>query len=111
MFGLTKKSELDAAMAAARNYKLALGSLQDSYATLRRSHDEFKHDLDTLILKIMRKGGLNFLENAVLPGKQEPAQFSRQEIDRLVRLCHPDKHNNSTAANEITQKLLKLRAK
>ena len=32
-------------------------------------------------------------------------------LRRLLMLCHPDKHNNSKAANEATQYLLKLRSK
>jgi hypothetical protein len=30
-------------------------------------------------------------------------------LDRLVRLCHPDKHANSSAANDVTAWLLKQR--
>lgn len=37
------------------------------------------------------------------------AQFTQDEIKRLIRLCHPDRHNNSDIAKEITQKLLELR--
>lgn len=37
------------------------------------------------------------------------AQFSQEEIKRLIRLCHPDKHNGSEAAHSITQKLLEMR--
>jgi hypothetical protein len=35
--------------------------------------------------------------------------FSESEIQTLIRLCHPDKHGNSPAANEITAKLLRIR--
>lgn len=30
-------------------------------------------------------------------------------IDRLIRLCHPDKHKNSKASTEATQWLLSVR--
>ena len=30
-------------------------------------------------------------------------------IPRLVQLCHPDKHANSRASNQVTQELLALR--
>lgn len=40
-----------------------------------------------------------------------PAQFTEEEIARLLRLCHPDKHGNSSAANEMTRKLLDIRNK
>jgi len=46
----------------------------------------------------------------VAPGVAH-SQFSPQEIERLIRLCHPDKHDSSTAANEMTARLLSLRKK
>jgi predicted nuclease with TOPRIM domain len=33
------------------------------------------------------------------------------DIKRMLQLCHPDRHNNSDLAVEITQKLLALRDK
>lgn len=36
-------------------------------------------------------------------------QLSADEIKRLIKLCHPDKHENSKEANELTAKLLSLR--
>ena len=57
---------------------------------------------NSLVRKINAKGGEAFLE-----GKSK--QFNREEIDRLVRLCHPDKHGQSKAAVEMTQKLLSMR--
>lgn len=30
-------------------------------------------------------------------------------LDTLIRLCHPDKHNDSEAAKEVTQWLLEVR--
>lgn len=30
-------------------------------------------------------------------------------LDRMIRLCHPDKHNNSETAKEVTQWLLSQR--
>jgi hypothetical protein len=35
--------------------------------------------------------------------------FSDSEIQTLIRLCHPDKHGNSDAANQMTAKLLSIR--
>lgn len=40
-----------------------------------------------------------------------PAQFTPEELDTLVRLCHPDKHDGSRAANDMTAKLLAMRKK
>ena len=38
-----------------------------------------------------------------------PTQFNSEEIKSLIRLCHPDKHNNSDTATRMTQKLLGMR--
>lgn len=35
--------------------------------------------------------------------------FSQDEIRTLIRLCHPDKHNDSDSATTMTQRLLELR--
>lgn len=49
------------------------------------------------------------LRNRVASGEFGQGSFTPDEIKTLVRLCHPDKHNGSKAANEITQKLLAMR--
>lgn len=38
-------------------------------------------------------------------------QFSDEEIQTLINLCHPDKHNGSARATAMTQRLLALRKK
>ena len=35
--------------------------------------------------------------------------ISEKEIRRLLMLCHPDKHSNSKASNDMTAALLKMR--
>ena len=35
----------------------------------------------------------------------------REKLPSLIRLCHPDKHGNSEAANEVTKWLLEVRKK
>ena len=62
---------------------------------------DLKRDWNNLIEELNSKGGQEFLDKAVL--------FSDKEINTLIRLCHPDKHNQSTASNDITAKLLKIR--
>lgn len=37
------------------------------------------------------------------------SQFTDEEIASLIRLCHPDKHNNSQLATRMTQRLLEMR--
>ena len=35
--------------------------------------------------------------------------FTKEEIQTLISLCHPDKHGGKGSANNITAKLLKIR--
>jgi hypothetical protein len=41
---------------------------------------------------------------------QAPASpLSREILTKLIRLCHPDRHGNSTMSNEVTRWLLEQR--
>jgi hypothetical protein len=35
--------------------------------------------------------------------------FNRQAVMKLIQLCHPDRHDNSPTANEMTRLLLDVR--
>jgi len=37
------------------------------------------------------------------------APVTKVMLSKMIRLCHPDKHNNSDTANEVTTFLLSLR--
>lgn len=56
-----------------------------------------------LVHRINEKGGEQFLNEAVI--------ISDVQLDRLIRLCHPDKHDNSDAATKATQWLLSIKDK
>lgn len=69
-------------------------------------HDAYHNllaEYNKLVELINAKGGEAFLNSS--------SQFTPEQIDRLIRLCHPDKHGNSEAANEMTAALLKIRGK
>ena len=89
------KSKFFRAQAEAELAKLEAKILSHKLAELRR-------EWNALVKRINAKGGESFLEGA-------SKQFSREEIDRLVRLCHPDKHGQSKASVEMTQKLMTMR--
>lgn len=46
---------------------------------------------------------------AAVNSNKNKVDFSPDVLKKLIYLCHPDKHNNSQAAHEITQFLLRLR--
>jgi integrase len=42
---------------------------------------------------------------------RETVPFNKEDIARLITLCHPDKHGGKASATEMTQKLLEMRGK
>ena len=48
-------------------------------------------------------------ENAALRAELGRAGMPNEMLDRMIRLCHPDRHGNSAASNEVTAWLLNLR--
>lgn len=62
-----------------------------------------------LVDQINAKGGQDFLNRGVIPGKSVPNSFTEEELLQLIKLCHPDKHNGDSEANEITRKLIAMR--
>jgi hypothetical protein len=55
--------------------------------------------------EFLLKQGILVGDKLIAPKKQ----FSDKEINLLVKLCHPDKHNSSKESEEITKKLLEMR--
>ncbi len=80
-----------------RKLEIEHGSLQLVHAQLLRQWNE-------LVRQINAKGGMEFLN-----GQQPKPQLTRDELAKLIALCHPDKHGGKQMANEMTQRLLELR--
>jgi hypothetical protein len=81
-------------------YKQRYTQLQGEHWSLMNKYNDLALKWEKLVKEINAKGGRTFLDNG----------FSQEEIKQLILLCHPDKHGNSSISNEITCKLLKLRA-
>jgi hypothetical protein len=91
----------EAHMLLAQEFKDLLDTTKDADATvnLQKKLDRALKKIDTLQKKLKAK-----------PREKKPtAQLESAFIMKLISLCHPDKHNNSTDATEATQKLLELR--
>lgn len=69
-------------------------------------YSDLVRQYNTLVDRINRLGGEEFLQST-----PQETQFSPEELNKLLRLCHPDKHKGSAKATELTQKILKLRKK
>lgn len=72
----------------------------------RNMAKELQDKWNALIKRINAKGGEQFLEHGVI---KPSAQFTEEELSKLIRLCHPDKHNNSLTSNEMTVRLLAMK--
>ena len=89
-------------------------SLANQYFSLIRSNAQLNCDYgslankwSTLVRRINDLGGETFLLRGEAKHKQ--AQIAAEDVQRLLMLCHPDKHDGKQMATEMTAKLLKLK--
>lgn len=83
--------------------------LQLRHATQLAKYKTLLSRWNDLVRLINQLGGMEYLERGKTVVTNQT--FSQKEIETLIRLCHPDKHNNSTSATDITQRLLSIRNK
>lgn len=65
---------------------------------------------NTLVERINRLGGEDFLDHAKIGKGSVNTQFTDAELKSLLQLVHPDKHDGKESAVRITQKINQLRA-
>lgn len=103
----TQRQLYDAAIEIATKYQHELEAAQLHIARL----DSIIMQLQAqLMLRDYQRQAVDMLTGAFTQPAAQP-QFTQDEIARMLRLCHPDKHGNSEAANDITRKLLNLRGR
>lgn len=78
--------------------------LKAEHRALTMVHNELMTEYNTVIHRINAHGG----EALFTQGSPGTKQFSKQEIRKLVFLCHPDKHGNKKSATELTTKLIAM---
>jgi len=83
-------------------------SLRIEFYALSGAFSDIMNKYNLLVMRINKLGGEDFLRGAKIP-ENTPQIFSREEIKRLILLCHPDKHGGKEMSHEITKKLLLLR--
>ena len=99
---------------ALKTQKKLIEDLEYRCSTLGYSNKDLQYKFHKLINEwndlvddINRKGGQAFLDS---PGRvMSNTQFTDQDLRRLLQLVHPDKHNNSAMASDMTAKLNLLR--
>ena len=67
-------------------------------------HQLLLAEYNALVERINDRGGEEFLTSAVIGNEN----FTVEELKRMVRLCHPDKHNGNKTSLTITKKLNKM---
>lgn len=87
----------------------------------RKKYDALRADLEheskhcvQLLLKLHSEIANNVRLRRQLMVRVQPApttQLTDSDIQRLLSLCHPDKHGGKASATEMTQKLLAMRGK
>lgn len=87
-----------------RTHEAALQALRQVVA----NHNHLRREWDALVSRINKLGGEAFLKSARIP-RSEPQPFDADDLQRLILLCHPDKHGGKAMATEMTQKLLKMK--
>ena len=76
-------------------------ALEEKYKNLQDKFRDLQSQWNYVVNKINKKGGEKFLDDGII--------LSKDTIESLIILCHPDKHNNSVRSQEIKKKLLDLR--
>lgn len=82
--------------------KQAFDGLDEKYIYLSKEHQALIWDWNNLIGIINENGGMSRLT-------YREATFTLKEIQRLIILCHPDRHEGKDIAVIMTQRLLEAR--
>lgn len=75
----------------------------------RSAHSLLLDKHNSLVRRINAKGGEAFLKRATFAPATSP--FSQDDLQRLIQLVHPDKHDGKQMAVEMTQKLIAMKEK
>ena len=82
--------------------------LEADHYVLIYAYKELQRKWDDLVDTINAKGGRQFLDEAQMGN---PSPLTPEDIQRLLQLCHPDKHGGKPLAVDMTQRLLEIRDK
>ena len=77
-------------------------------------HESLRAQWNAMVIRINQLGGSYLLRTGkVLHGASVPVQdatpFTADELRKLVKVCHPDKHGGDATMESITKKLLAMR--
>jgi len=89
----------------ADNSSNTITSLLHKIFEFEAAYNELLHKYNDLVRTINKKGGQDFLDNAVI----QPVEFDLDEIRLLIQLCHPDKHPGKKKVEDLAKKLIMLK--
>ena len=78
----------------------------DAAFRLDAKYDVLLHEYNELVRRINRHGGESLFDDK---NSYTSEQFSEDELVQMLKLCHPDRHDNNATSTQITQKILELR--
>lgn len=81
--------------------------LKAKHEALTMQHAHLMREWNDMVATINRKGGQAFLDSP--PVSLRSMFLSKDDVKRMLVLCHPDKHNGKESAKLATQKLLQIR--
>lgn len=81
----------------------ALRDWKKEVETSKRENDMLRAEIRNLHARLQATEFMNLFR------PQQPPALDPKFVDELIKLCHPDRHNNSPASNSATATLLGMR--
>lgn len=102
-----RKAKFEDAVTANRILMNTNEDLRRGLVRVREEYEKLIAQWNVLVKQINKKGGTTFLDEGRIIDPN--SEIGLADIDRLLMLCHPDKHDGKQSATEMTAKLLKLK--
>lgn len=99
-----RKKKLDEAESNVARATMMMMQYLAEYQRYKQKYQNLLKEWNELVERINKHGG-----DAIFHKARPNNQLDAAEIDKLINLCHPDKHNGKPMATEMTQKLLQLK--
>lgn len=98
LFGRKARAQRDAACMAGAAIGLGYASLQDEYNQLEEQLEEVAEFIENM-------GGIENIRTAVA----NTAMYDKRQLNQMIALVHPDKHNGKAASHNLTVLLNSLK--
>jgi hypothetical protein len=103
-YNTLKKENVELRKERDRYRRMYSAELQDCVRGMKEYND-LTDEYNVLVRKAKR------LQQLCKESELYTNPFSKEFLNKLITLCHPNKHDGKRSATEITQKLLEMRGK